>query len=371
MARSGFVYSDDYLLYRFSQSHPLRQVRLQMNKRLLEAYGLFENGQSDLVEPVSATEDDLLLVHTPEYIAALRDLSAGRTIRDPGTYGLGPGDNPAFPGMYEATLLYVGATKEAVRRIVAGENTNCFSNSGGLHHAMPARGAGFCLANDCSLAAKWLIGVGFRVAYLDIDAHHGDGVQHMFYDDSSILTISLHETPDTLFPYVTGFVDEIGEGDGMGFNANVPMLSRSTDEHYQYAFDEFVNPLLSAYKPTAIILNVGADGHFDDPLTHLALTSRGWLSMVQQTLSFGAPVLAVGGGGYNINTVARLWTLLQAELSNVELPDVVPEDYAKQYGITNLHDRSKPELSQSVKDDCWDNVREKVARLKQSVLPLH
>ena len=171
-------------------------------------------GNSDLVAPKAATDEDLLLVHTPEYVNALRDLSAGKPVSNPDQFGFGPGDNPTFPGMYEATLLYVGATLECVRRILSGENRYAFNNSGGLHHALPDRAAGFCLANDCAIAARVLRQAGKRIAYIDIDAHHGDGVQAIFYDDPTVLTISLHENPETLFPRVTGFADEIGEGAG-------------------------------------------------------------------------------------------------------------------------------------------------------------
>ena len=371
MAKSVFVYSDAYLGYRFNRSHPLQQVRLQMNHRLLEAFGLFERGDSDLIEPIAATDSDLLLVHTEDYVAALRDLSNGLHVENEGAYGFGPGDNPAFPGMYEATLLYVGATADAVSRINSGQNIRAFNNSGGLHHAMPGHAAGFCLANDCALAAKWLTFDGHRVAYIDIDAHHGDGVQRIFYGDPDVLTISLHETPLTLFPRVTGFVDEIGSGSGTGYNANVPMLASSTDEHYQFAFEEIVNPLIDAFKPTAIVLNVGADGHWEDPLTHLGLTSHGWLNMVNHVIGYGLPVIAVGGGGYNLPTVARLWTLLQAALSEVELPNEVPADYAQRYGITHLHDIASPNLSQSSRDACMKNIHEVAISLRKNVFPTH
>ena len=370
MSQAAFLYSDAYLGYRFSRSHPLQQVRLQMNCRLLEAYGLFDRSEIELVAPTPAGEADLRLVHTAEYIAALQDLSRGVSVDDPVRHGFGAGDNPAFPGMYDATLLYLGGTKEAVRRIVSGENKYAFNNSGGLHHAMPDRAAGFCLANDCGIAAKQLTEAGCRVVYIDIDAHHGDGVQHIFYSDPSVLTISLHETPVTLFPRLTGYVDEIGDGAGTGFNVNVPMLAGSSDEEYAFAFREIVNPTIKAFKPTVVVLQVGADGHFDDPLAHLALTSRGWLHMVQEVIGYGLPIVALGGGGYNLKTVARLWTLLQAQLAGVQLPDEVPAAYADQYGITNLHDTTAPSVGASIKADCERNVRSVAQTLQASVFPV-
>ena len=371
MSKAAFVYSDSYLGYRFTKNHPLRQVRLQMNARLLESYDQFTVGDSELVVPISAVREDLLMEHSAEYVDCLHTLSSGGLVENSGKYGFGPGDNPPFPGMYEATLLYVGATKECVRRIVSGENSHCFNNSGGLHHAMRNRAAGFCLANDCALAARWLNAAGHRVVYLDIDAHHGDGVQGSFYDDPSVLTISLHESPETLFPRVTGFVDEIGLGDGYGYNVNIPMKAGSSDEHYAYAFDEIVDPLIAWFNPTVIILQVGADGHYEDPLAHLQLTSRGWLSMVQRTIGYGKPIIALGGGGYNIKTVARLWTMLQSSLAGNNLPDEIPHPLAEEYGITTLHDQSTPNIPVSTRTACWTSLRNTISRLKTTVFEIH
>jgi acetoin utilization protein AcuC len=371
LPKAAFVYSDRFLAYRFGPNHPLRQIRLQMNHRMLAEYGEFTYGSCELVEPISATRSDLLVVHSETYVDALENLSKGIAVRGEERTGFGPGDNPPFPGMFDATLLYVGATKECVRRIVSGENTYCFNNSGGLHHAMRDKAAGFCLANDCALAAQWLVDAGHRVAYIDIDAHHGDGVQSIFYDRPDVLTISLHETPETLFPWVTGFVNEVGVGDGYGFNVNVPMRAGSTDEHYDWAYEEIVTPIIRAFAPTVIVLQVGADGHYDDPLAHLSLSSHGWLSMVRKTLGYGAPIIALGGGGYNIKTVARLWTLLQSTLAGDELPDEVPAAVAKEYGITNLHDTLPLDIPEFRKRDCWDTVREVAKALKSTVFPIH
>jgi len=371
MANVAFVYSDDFLGYQFNRTHPLKQVRLQMNYRLLEAFSVFTDGTCDLVQPIPATDSDLLTVHTPAYVNALHDLSDGKPILDRELYGFGVGDNPSFPGMYEATLLYVGATKEAVKRIISGESPRAFNSSGGLHHAMPSRAAGFCLANDCALAAHWLRDAGHKVVYIDIDAHHGDGVQQIFYDDPSVLTISLHETPLTLFPRVSGFVHEVGHGKGTGYNVNIPMLAGSTDSHYQFAFREIVNPLVQAFGATAVVLQVGADGHFDDPLAHLSLSSHGWLDMVREVIGYGLPIVALGGGGYNLKTVARLWTLLVSELASQELSDVVPDHMAKEYNITHLHDCLPAGVTSIQIDNSWRDLREVKQFIVDHVFPIH
>jgi len=345
--RAAFVYTDDYVGYHLSDAHPLQQKRLLMTHRLLDAYGAFSGPASDLVSPTPATEGDLLWVHAPDYLDALRRLSAGRTVPDPKRFGFGGLDNPPFAGMWEASLLYAGGTLECARLVSEGGYMAAFNTSGGLHHARRDRAAGFCTVNDCALAAYALLDHGAaRVAYVDLDAHHGDGVQEIFYDDPRVLTLSVHETPETLFPRASGFADEFGEGAGWGCNANLPLAPGTGDAVALEAFGATFLPLLRAFDPEYILLQVGADAHFSDPLAHLCLTTRGWLSLAQSVLTLGKPIIALGGGGYNLATVARLWTLLNGELSGQTFPDAVPPAYAQAWGITTLHDAGGPSASE-------------------------
>jgi len=365
MPRSAFLYSDHYLDYHLSDQHPLQQRRIVMLDRLLAAYGVFERGEVDRVAPTPASGADIGMCHSEDFIRAVQAASAGERVPDLYRFGLGAGDTPAFPGIWEASLLYAGASLDCAKRVLSGENKTAFNPSGGLHHAFRSRAAGFCTFNDCAIAAYPFLNAGKKVAYLDIvDAHHGDGVQALFYSDPRVLTISFHETGRTLFPG-TGFPEEIGEGKGRGYSINVPLAPYSTDEHYQAAYHEVAAPALAEFDPDYIILQVGADAHWDDPLAHLALTSYGWLSLMEKVIALGKPLIALGGGGYNQKTVARLWTLLQASLAGVELEDETPHAYASEWGITHLHDEGKPEISEADREQAWHYLTAGIEKLRQ------
>jgi len=343
MPRAAFVYTDDYVGYHLSDTHPLQQKRLLMTHRLLDAYGAFDGPHSDLIAPTPAPETDLLRVHSQDYLDALWRLSEGRTIADRKRFGFGSSDTPPFPGMWEASLLYAGGSLDCARLVSQEGYDAAFNTSGGLHHAQRDRAAGFCTVNDCALVAHYLLDRGAkRVASVDIDAHHGDGTQSLFYDDPRVLTLSVHETPETLFPCATGFADEVGEGAGIGYNANLPLAPGSNDAVAAEAFGAAFLPLLRAFDLDYIILQVGADAHFQDPLAHLCLTTRGWLGLAQSVLALGKPVVALGGGGYNLGTVARLWTLLYGAMSGQTFPQAVPQAYADESGIRALHDTAGP-----------------------------
>ncbi len=387
MPRAAFVYTDDYVRYHLSDSHPLQQKRLLMTHRLLDAYGAFGGPDSDLISPTPATEADLLRVHSSDYLDALWALSEGHTVPDKKRFGFGGLDNPPFPGMWEASLLYAGGSLDCARLVSQGGYDAAFNTSGGLHHARLDRAAGFCTVNDCALVAHYLLDHGAqRVAYVDIDAHHGDGTQALFYDDPRVLTLSIHETPETLFPRVTGYADEVGEGAGLGYNANLPLAPGSGDTIAAEAFGAAFLPLLRAFDPDYILLQVGADAHFQDPLAHLCLTTQGWLGLASSVLTLGKPTVALGGGGYNLKTVARQWTLLYGALSGQTFPQAVPSAYAEEWGITALHDAAGPseDEKQLVFDqvyrrrhpdsgitDAREYARRSVATVQAQVFPVH
>jgi acetoin utilization protein AcuC len=203
-----------------------------------------------------------------------------------------------------------------------------------------------------------------RVAYIDIDAHHGDGTQSIFYDNPDVLTISIHETGRSLFPG-TGFPSEIGEGAGEGFSINIPMAPYSTFPHYEYAFEHALLPIAKSYNPDFYIFQVGADAHWMDPLAHLELSSRGWMTLFKSliTLAGEKPFIVLGGGGYVIETAARLWTMVTAELAGVELPNDTPKPIADNYGIEKLHDTDSPNTTEQEDNLAWDYVRSSVSSL--------
>lgn len=319
MSRAAFVYTDAFTDYHLSDTHPLQQRRLRMTHRLLKKLGAFDGPQSQLIAPTPATRADLLRVHTPEYLDALQALSAGESVPQRGRFGFGSPDNPPFAGMWEASLLYAGASLGCARLVLEGGYDAAFNTSGGLHHARPDRAAGFCTVADIPLVACYLLDRGVkRVAVVDIDAHHGDGTQAFFYDDPRVLTLSVHETPETLYPRRSGFADEAGVGPGLGFTVNLPLQPGTGDAECRTAFDAVILPRLRAFDPEIIILQVGADAHFSDPLAHLCLTSRGWLELAQSVIAQGRPTIALGGGGYHLESVARLWALLYGALAGLE-----------------------------------------------------
>jgi acetoin utilization protein AcuC len=374
MPRAAFVYTDDYTDYHLSDTHPLQQKRLLMTHRRLESEGAFQLPNSYLITPPPATEADLLRVHTPEYLNVLRRLSAGESVPNKKSFGFGTLDNPPFPGMWEASLLYAGGSLDCARLVMHGGFDAAFNTSGGLHHARQGRAAGFCTVADCALVAYSLLDQGAsRIAYVDIDAHHGDGTQAFFYDDPRVLTLSIHETPETLYPRVSGFAEESGEGAGLGFNANLPLAPGSGDSVYAEAFQAAFLPILEVFDPEYVILQVGADAHFADPLTHLGLTSRGWLGLAQSVIALGKPVIALGGGGYNLGTVVRLWTLLYGALSrqalSADLHDAGGPSEAERDEIFQQIYVKRRGIARGISID--DYARRSVEIVQDSVFPAH
>ena len=256
---------------------------------------------------------------------------------DLSAFGLGAGDNPVFRGVWEAAQLVAAGSLLAADLVMRGEAERVFHFAGGLHHAMRERASGFCYVNDAVLAILRLRERGLRVAYVDIDAHHGDGVQYAFYGDPHVLTISTHERGERLFPG-TGFVHEKGEGDAAGFSVNLPLEAYTDTEVYLPAFEAVVPPLLERFKPDVIVAQLGIDSHRTDPLTHLALDVQGFARALQRIVPLAPRLIALGGGGYDLRNVARAWTVAWAVLNQVELPARLPEafeDDAQRYGFTS------------------------------------
>ena len=374
MPKTAFIYSERMTSYSLGPEHPLRPERLRLTRDLASDYGLF-GGDSRLLEPKPAEEADILSFHDAAYIQVVRELGEGREVSTPWRFGFGYGDNPPFIGMYEASLLYTGASIMAADLVMSGQAQRAFNISGGLHHAKPAMASGFCIFNDPVIAINRLRRTYDRIAYIDIDAHHGDGVQEAFYETDGVLTISIHETGDYLFPG-TGYVHEIGRGSGRGYSVNIPLPPSTFDEVYVWAFREIVPPLISAYDPRVIVAQLGADSHFQDPLAHLLLTSEGFTEVVKTIVGFGRPLVALGGGGYNVSVAPRLWTLAYAEMMERELPDAIPEGFARAHNIQRLRDSTRPELAltdsprgelKSARTSAEQAVRE----LKKLVFPTH
>jgi acetoin utilization protein AcuC len=309
------AWDDGLTRYDFGPSHPLAPVRVELTIELARAFGLFDHVGLTVPEPATAAE--LELVHDPRYIEAVR--RAGQTGRPDPRHGLGTMDDPVFPGMHEASALVAGATLAAARAMWTGQAEHGANVAGGLHHAMRAGASGFCIYNDPAIAITWLLAQGAaRVAYVDVDVHHGDGVQAAFYDDPRVLTISLHEHPATLFPG-TGLPTETGRGEAEGTAVNVALPAGTGDTGWLRALDAIVPPLVRAFRPDVLVSQHGCDSHRLDPLAHLELSldAQRQAQTVLHELAHevaGGRWLLTGGGGYElVQVVPRCWTHLLAE----------------------------------------------------------
>ncbi len=348
--------------------------RLGLTWRLMEAYGLTGLARAKVLTPEPASIEAICRFHTREYADVLRAASAGDWLPHAERYGLGPGDNPIFPGLWEAAELVAGGSLLAAQLVAEGEADRVFHFAGGLHHAMPDRASGFCYVNDAVLAIMKLRARGWRVAYVDIDAHHGDGVQFAFYNDPAVLTISTHERGDRLFPG-TGFVGELGEGEGLGFSVNLPLQPFTDDAVYGAAFEAVVPPLLTAFKPDVLVLQLGIDAHRTDPLTHLALSIQGFTAAVKRLLPFAPRVVALGGGGYHLPNVARAWTAAWAAMNDVLLAEPLPAECHAEMRRLGLETLTLWDPPMALPEDTerWaeEYARRQVRTIQERIFPLH
>ena len=369
--RAAFLYDDRLAGHVLSDTHPMRPVRLRYTHELLDGYHAFDDHESALIAPRSATEDEIAWLHTRQYIDAVRQIGAGDWSVNPSVHNFGPGDNPPYEGMYDAAILSTGASVQAAEMLIAGEVDAAFNISGGLHHAMPNYAYGFCVFNDPVIAIKRLVVEGMRVAYVDIDCHHGDGVQHAFYDTNAVLTISLHESGVFLFPG-TGSVQETGAGLGRGYSVNVPMYPYTTDDVYLWAFREVVPRLLDSFRPDVLVTQLGIDSHYLDPITHMALTVQGFAEAVAE-LGVRSPGkwLAMGGGGYDLHAVARAWTLAFGVMSEQTFANEIPTAYAEAYDVDSLRDPDELPIEESVRKDARAFAEASVQTVHRLIFPQH
>jgi acetoin utilization protein AcuC len=318
--------------YDFGPDHPMDPVRLALTKDLVDALGL--DRHVDVVAARAAGESTLRLVHREDYVAAVRAASADPAAADP-KYGLGTLDDPAFAGMHEVSALIAGQSVGAAEAVWRGEALHAVNFSGGLHHAMPAGASGFCVYNDAALAVARLLELGAeRVVYVDVDVHHGDGVQAAFWEDPRVLTISLHEHPRTLFPQ-TGWPEETGAPGAEGSAVNVALPAGTGDAGWLRAFHAVVPELVAEFRPQVLVTQHGADTHFEDPLAHLAvsLDAQRAVQLACHELAHAyadGRWVALGGGGYAVvDVVPRSWTHLVGIAAGHEVaPEtVIPEGW--------------------------------------------
>ncbi|WP_134704270.1 acetoin utilization protein AcuC [Ammoniphilus sp. YIM 78166] len=335
---SLFIYTPEYLSYKFNEDHPFNQRRLQITFDLLKKSNLIDDSQ--VVPPRYATDEELALIHDPQYIRVVRESGHSEyPLPIAASYGLGTEDTPTFPNMHEATSLVVGGTLRAAELVMSGTSDHAVNLAGGLHHGFRGRASGFCVYNDCSVVIAFLRKhYDARVLYIDTDAHHGDGIQWSFYDDPNVLSLSFHETGKYLFPG-TGNVTERGEGQGYGYTVNVPLEPFTEDDSWLEVYETVTTQVARGFKPDVIVTQNGCDSHFLDPLTHLSCSMEIYRQIpklahhLAHELCEGR-LIATGGGGYDIwRVVPRAWSLLWAELSDraIHGNPLLPEDWVSHW----------------------------------------
>jgi acetoin utilization protein AcuC len=379
--QAAVIWTPGFLGYQLSDTHPLDPVRLDLTMRLAGNLGVLD--EVKLLEPQPASDLDLQRVHTASYLSAVR--SAPEVPFGVG-HGLGTADNPIFWGMHEASALVCGGSLRAAREIAEGRADRAINISGGLHHAMADRAAGFCVYNDCAVAISWLLDHGFeRVAYLDVDVHHGDGVQAAFFDDPRVMTISVHQHPLTLWPG-TGWPAELGSGDAAGTSVNLGLPPGTRDAAWLRAFHAVVPSLLKAFRPSVLVTQCGADTHREDPLAELSLSVDGHVAIYRALRELagstaGGRWLALGGGGYGLfRVVPRSWTHLLATVldRDVDPGTPLPADwiaYAASLTRQPLPTSMGDGVGGTIGYEPWgtggDPVDEAIAATRSAAFPLH
>ncbi len=344
---TGIFFSNKFQEFDLGPSHPMNKNRMISAWKLFQSIGYKD---TNIYSPEPAKQDDIETIHSSDYVEEVKKL-AKESSKSPNfisdKYGLGTADCPIFPEMFDASLLIAGGTLEATKMVLNGQLKNAFILLAGLHHAQQSNASGFCYFNDMSIAIQYLRKQGFRIAYIDTDLHHGDGVQALHYDDPDVLTLSFHESGQFLYPG-TGFSNEIGGPGAEGSSVNLPFFPYTYDEIYQKSFTELVPPIIESFDPDFIIWQAGVDGHANDPLGHLLLTTNTY-QLIGKTVKHFADkycdgkLIAAGGGGYNPFSIARSWYVEFATLNHqITVPTKVPENWQIDY--SNRYQEEPPKI---------------------------
>lgn len=318
---SVIVYSGRFGDYSYGENHPFNPARARVALRTIAEAGFLSEPWIRKEEPTMITKKRLVHSHAPEFIDALERAGSGPWEDEFVNFNLGTDDCPIFPGLFDYVLLYASATATAVDLIIR-ENANVvFNLLGGFHHASRSHAEGFCYVNDVILAIDMFLAAGFRVACVDIDAHHCNGVQDAYYKDDRVLVVSIHESGKTLYPG-TGFETEIGEEIGVGFTVNVPLPAGSDDEIFVKAVDRVVTPAVQRFAPTVVVAVIGADTHGSDPVTNLNLTNNGMCEAMERIRDYSNHLLLLSGGGYDVRSTTRAWCRMWGAANRMDaLPD--------------------------------------------------
>lgn len=363
--RLAFFYGPALLDYDFGPEHPFGAARARLTYELVKAVGLLEQPNVTLCEPAEADRALVQLFHSRDYI----DFVQNATVRGHGF--LDGGDTPAVEGGLDAAMTVVGTSCAAIDTLMRGEADYVFTPVGGLHHAYPGRASGFCVFNDLGVAIKKLRrdwGIK-RIAYVDIDAHHGDGVMYSFYEDPDLLTVDFHEDGRYLFPG-TGSMHELGRGAAELTKFNLPMPPYSSDMSFIHSFDMLVPPLLRRFQPEIIMLQTGVDAHTGDPLSEMSYSAATYLHTVKRLKVLAAELcnnrLAVfGGGGYNLETCALCWTQVAAELADFKLPEYIPASWRELFRNISGNEAATTFYEDFTNDNTFTRVQKMVDWLRE------
>lgn len=315
--RSAFLYSEKFAGLKAYEGYPWLFERSEATYQLAKRLGLFDHEWISICTPEPASFEELTAFHTEEYLAVLKKANNGNFKEEWLHYGIGTTECPVYEGVYDYHALAVGSTLLGADLVERGEADIVFGPTGAFHHAGEDFAAGFCYLNDIVLAIKKWLHRKKRILFIDIDAHHSDQVQKAFYRDSRVMCISFHEGGNTLFPFKTGFEDEIGQGHGKGYTINVPLAENTSDEEFQWAFENVFSPVAEKFQPDIVLAAIGVDTLFSDPLSHLQLTNRSISQAVRLITQVSPRLLALGCGGYVLENVARTWTLAWAIMNEL------------------------------------------------------
>jgi acetoin utilization protein AcuC len=346
MSTLPLLFDDAYLSYFFGPEHPFSPIRQKMLCSLLEALPV----NAEFTSPPPATREDVCTVHDAAFVDAVARCSTGDLPANVRDFGLNTADVPTFDDMDAAARALCGGTLHGARLIAQGTADRVLQLGGGLHHAHARKASGFCVYNDLSMAIQALRDEGMRVAYIDIDVHHGDGVQHIHETDPGVLTLSLHESGRYLFPG-TGHVHEMGKGAGEGSVLNIPLDPFTEDDSYLETFERVVPFAVERYAPDVLVVQCGADAHFSDPLADLLLTTHAYDAMFTQLLDLAEThtegrALFTLGGGYQPDATVRIWALLAHHVLEAERPTDLPAAWLDRWS-----DESEAALTPTLHDE--------------------
>lgn len=370
--RSAFIHSQQFARFKAYPGYPWQFERSEVTYRLCKKLQLFDHDWTGIYSPKPASTADILSFHTKEYVTILKKANKGVFEEKWLKYGLGTTECPVYKGVYDYHALAAGSTLVGAELISRDKADIVFSPTGGFHHAGKDFASGFCYINDVVIAIRKWLRRRKRVLLIDMDAHHSDQVQEAFYRTSRVMCVSFHESGKTLFPFKTGFEDEIGKGRGKGYTINVPLPENTSDQEFLWAFGEIFLPVAQGFKPDIVVAALGADVLFSDPFSHLQLTNISVSRALEIIVQVSPKLLTLGCGGYVLKDIARTWTLAWAVMNGLGPKE---EDAALFGGmfwgdsLSSLKDRPHY-VSDNIREKVRSNLHSVVRTIQKNVFPI-